>query len=294
MAKKRKLSFSKNQERRLKQGKTLQGNRLVVNRKLIDRYNQRISKLTRAMIRDVTQSVSQSFNTGAAKVFYAQDATFYSSQRAMLRDLRKKWVSQFNKDSKTFARWMIEDVENQTSTRLASSLERITGGTAIKTDTRTGKIAEILRSLIDQNVELIRTIPDQYLDQISGEVTRAINNPQSSGIKGLQMFIDSKLKDSAKKTRNRAKNIATDQVRKAFNSMYASRMQSAGIKKFEWIHTGGSQNPRDHHMNTLNGQIFSFDDLPVIDLRTGERGIPGQAINCRCTMRPVVELDSVA
>jgi uncharacterized protein with gpF-like domain len=29
--------------------------------------------------------------------------------------------------------------------------------------------------------------------------------------------------------------------------------------------------------------------LPVIDPRTGERGIPGQAINCRCVMRPLVE-----
>ena len=37
----------------------------------------------------------------------------------------------------------------------------------------------------------------------------------------------------------------------------------------------------------LSGKIFSFDDLPVIVPDTGEKGIPGQAINCGCTMRPV-------
>jgi len=39
-------------------------------------------------------------------------------------------------------------------------------------------------------------------------------------------------------------------------------------------------------------EIFSFDDLPVIDRRSGERGIPGQAINCRCRMAPVIEFDN--
>jgi uncharacterized protein with gpF-like domain len=42
----------------------------------------------------------------------------------------------------------------------------------------------------------------------------------------------------------------------------------------------------------MDGKIFSFDDLPIIDRKTGERGIPGQAINCRCTMTPVYEFDS--
>jgi uncharacterized protein with gpF-like domain len=35
--------------------------------------------------------------------------------------------------------------------------------------------------------------------------------------------------------------------------------------------------------------VYSFDDLPVVDERTGETGIPGQAVNCRCTMSPVFD-----
>jgi uncharacterized protein with gpF-like domain len=41
----------------------------------------------------------------------------------------------------------------------------------------------------------------------------------------------------------------------------------------------------------MDGNVYSFDDPPIIDKNTGERGIPGQAINCRCFMVPVIEFE---
>ena len=90
------------------------------------------------------------------------------------------------------------------------------------------------------------------------------------------------------KTVNRGVNIARDQTRKAYNNLNAARMRKVGVTEFIWRHSGGGRNPRDLHQNVLNGKKFSLDDLPVIDERTGETGIPGQAINCKCTMEPVV------
>ena len=59
------------------------------------------------------------------------------------------------------------------------------------------------------------------------------------------------------------------------------------------MHTGGSVHPREYHLRNapsgLNGGIFDLDNPPVIDLRTGERGFPGQLPYCRCTMCAVVE-----
>jgi uncharacterized protein with gpF-like domain len=68
-------------------------------------------------------------------------------------------------------------------------------------------------------------------------------------------------------------------------------MQAVDINKFKWIHSGGGQHPRRSHM-ALSGRIFSFDDLPL----KGEEGFangqyPGQAINCACTMVPVIEFE---
>ena len=42
----------------------------------------------------------------------------------------------------------------------------------------------------------------------------------------------------------------------------------------------------------LHGKIFSFDDPPVIDERTGQKGLPGQTYNCRCGLIPI-KRDSV-
>lgn len=72
--------------------------------------------------------------------------------------------------------------------------------------------------------------------------------------------------------------------------------QKTGIRKFEW-QTAGDEKVRNYPKNNLNGgnhkyldgQIFEFDKPPVINLITGERGLPGQAYNCRCVMCPIVE-----
>lgn len=65
-------------------------------------------------------------------------------------------------------------------------------------------------------------------------------------------------------------------------------MASAGVKKFEWIHSGGGAEPRELHVS-YDGQIFDLDNPSIIDRRTGQRGLPGQLIKCKCKMRPVID-----
>lgn len=43
---------------------------------------------------------------------------------------------------------------------------------------------------------------------------------------------------------------------------------------------------RSDHLR-LNGQKFRWDDPPVVNLRTGERGHPGHDPRCRCYAEPV-------
>jgi SPP1 gp7 family putative phage head morphogenesis protein len=64
----------------------------------------------------------------------------------------------------------------------------------------------------------------------------------------------------------------------------ASRLQEAGCTKFEW-RTMGDSFVRDMHKE-LNGKLFSYSDLPVIDNK-GNRGLPGEAFGCRCQQVPV-------
>ena len=116
-------------------------------------------------------------------------------------------------------------------------------------------------------------------------------------------FIEEELLKYKGMTKRRARNIALDQTRKAYNDINLRNMQDAGVKKAEWIHSGGSQKPRTYHMerwdgvsgidngepNGLNGFIFYLDRPPVIDKRTGERGYPAQLPYCHCRMIPIIE-----
>ena len=60
--------------------------------------------------------------------------------------------------------------------------------------------------------------------------------------------------------------------------------QEMGFDKFIWkTITDGRE--RELHRK-LNGKIFRYDNPPVIDERTGQRGLPQEAYNCRCDAIP--------
>jgi len=48
--------------------------------------------------------------------------------------------------------------------------------------------------------------------------------------------------------------IARDQVSKATSALNAARMKGLGIRKFEWIHSGGGKEPRKLH-EEMSGNI---------------------------------------
>ena len=59
-----------------------------------------------------------------------------------------------------------------------------------------------------------------------------------------------------------------------------------GFDSFMW-HTILDARERPLHRE-LNGKVFSFDNPPVIDERTGQRGLPGETYNCRCNLTPIM------
>lgn len=146
-----------------------------------------------------------------------------------------------------------------------------------------------IRASIEESVSLIRSIPGQYLDRVAGAVTRSMQ----AG--GSTKQLAGEIRSYAEMTFRRAKNIALDQTRKTYTSINIRQFQDAGIKKFKWIHVGGSVTPRHHHIANypqgLNGGIFSLDAPPVIDPKRGIRGFPAQLPFCRCIMTAVIDFD---
>ena len=60
--------------------------------------------------------------------------------------------------------------------------------------------------------------------------------------------------------------------------------QEMGFEKFIWSTILDGREREEH--KKLNGKIFRYDDPPIIDERTGQRGLPGEIYNCRCEAIP--------
>lgn len=289
----RTLTFSKNRQRWIGTRSTnIRGEpfRQAIRNESV--YASKLDRLVSQMTQEVRREVLKLFQSDESNARFSEDASVSSTARILLNQLTRKFTKSFADKATPFAKAMASNADKSSKSTVFSSLKKLSGGLSIKTDFLTPDITEILKGTISENVDLIKSIPQTYLNQVKGEVMRTITQPETGGIQGLQEKIHSVLKKRDKQIHNKARNIAYDQTRKAFQNLNAGRMRAAGLKKYTWLHSGGGQRPREYHLNELNGQVFDLDDPPIIDKRTGERGIPGQLINCRCTMIPIVEFQN--
>lgn len=249
-----------------------------------DRYAKELKKLTAKMVKEVEREIERLYKSPEAKTYFTEDASIASQARILMNSLQKKFDDMFGRSAQIIASRMVGQADKASKSALAASLKDISGGMTVKTDVMSADLRETVKASIAQNVALIKSIPSEYLTKVSGAVMRSVTSGQ--GMAELKPQIQK----YGEMTDRRAKNIALDQTRKAYNSINADRMRRVGIQKFKWVHSGGGLHPRRDHQE-MSGNIYGFDNLPIIDQNTGERGLPGQAPNCKCFMVPLIEFD---
>jgi uncharacterized protein with gpF-like domain len=243
------------------------------------RMTKQIDRMTRETMRAVLASLREHLPEDAV-----MDASPANQVQMVFNALQKKWDQAFGRMASDTAWGFIDDVSKDSSAKLRDSLKELSGDLVLNTSILTGELQDMLDASVKENVALIKRVPAKYFEQMQGDVMRSI---QTEG--GLQTLIPA-LEERGVKIRNWAQNVALDQTRKAFNGLNKGRMQALQMDEYEWIHGGGSNHPREYHRDVLHGTICKLSDPPVIDKRTGEKGIPGQLPFCRCTMRPVFRL----
>ncbi len=249
------------------------------------RYAQTLLRAIAMMENDTRAEIRKLFEANNYAGNYTGDANIGAQARIVMNGLQEKYRQMFARIAGPTTDTMIGQVDRNSASTLKTSLKDLSENVNFSTDILTGELNEMLSASAAESVALIKRVPANYLDQITGDVLRSIQT--GNGLQDLQP----KLEERGVAVRNWAQNIAMDQTRKCYNGLNKGRMEALGLNKYEWIHSGGSNHPRELHRDKLNGKIFSFDDPPVIDERTGERGIPGQAIFCRCTMRPIMSFE---
>lgn len=211
-----------------------------------------------------------------------RDASPTTMAKRALAGLKARFQRLFAAQARPLTDNLFGQIDKASGSSLNASLRDLSGGVTLAVPKLPGALHEQLRAATASNVSLIKSIPAEF----HGRIERAVLRSIQPGGNGLQDVLET-LNHQEGITQRRARFIAEDQTRKVTTAMNSARMQATGIREFEWIHSGGGAEPRRLHVQ-LHGQVFRFDDLPVIDERTGERGLPGQLPNCRCTLRPVL------
>jgi SPP1 gp7 family putative phage head morphogenesis protein len=195
----------------------------------------------------------------------------------------------FEKAVKYLVESFVRKVDQGSKSSFKASISSINNTFTIENNMTSPAMQEVLKATIEANVQLIKKVALEDLENIASDVFRSIQG--GLGLKELTK----KIKQRGIQNKLRALRIAEDQTRKAYNAINLQNMKSNGITKFEWLHSGGSAYPRSYHKNHyknggLNHGIFSISEPPIIDKNTGERGFPAQLPNCKCVMIPVIEV----
>lgn len=281
--------------------KQLTSSRLNVNAGIMSWYVKELQKLVKSMTKECNATLSEIYKRGFPQISF--DESISSQARIALNQLYKKYSDKFSVRSKILAQSLLKKTNKYATWQFIGALKSILGdkasGFSMAGSAISPEKSEIMKALLFENVSLIKSIPNEYFKQITGAVARSIENGE--GVKWLAK----ELKSYGAKTERRAQLIAQDQTRKAHNTINLRNFQENNVRKAEWLHSGGARDPREYHQrkwdgvsgkedgrpNGLNGFIFDIDNPPVIDLKTGERGYPGQAPYCRCVMTVVLDFE---
>ena len=258
---------------------------------LQDRYQRMLEGMVRSMTKEYHREIIKFLRMPEWKAEFTTDSSISSQANILFNHLEAKFRRMFKTLGNQYAQSIIKDVNIHSRIATGKSLSKLAGGLTISTDFITDRMQDQMKAFRYENQQLALNLEQRYSNNIRVEVLESIRHPQPDGIRGLIATIEKNMLHQDGIVTRRAKNIAHDQIRRAYNNLNSGRMQAVGVNEFKWIHSRGGRYPRHYHMNVLHGQIFSFDDPPVIDEKTGERGIPGQIIGCKCTFSPVISFD---
>jgi SPP1 gp7 family putative phage head morphogenesis protein len=153
-------------------------------------------------------------------------------------------------------------IQSQVEVSLASQIGNVPG------------LQDRIKFFTRENVGLIKSIPEQYLDEVQSIVMRGIRTGANardiaSDISGRFGVAD-----------NRARLIADDQIGKFHGELRRARQKSLGIVSYKWRTRMDGNRVRPAH-RVREGKTFFYDKPP-------SDGHPGYPVRCRCFEEPIL------
>lgn len=258
--------------------------RLVNNVSYQADYSRQLRELVLRMTDATEKEITRLFQSRKAKNYFTFDADITSDAKKVTKSLSDKFNDLFARVAPNLSQNVVEQGNKLSQVNLANSLKKAGKNFEVNTKFLTPDIRAVIKAAAADNTTLIKSISQKYLTSVESAVMRSIVGGQGTTtiIKEVQKYSGI--------TQRRAKFIALDQTRKIYSAINVQRLKKLKCNRFKWIHSGGGAHPRPEHVR-MNGLIFDVNDPPVIDIKTGQTGFPGQIFNCRCIMVPVFDFE---
>ena len=172
-------------------------------------------------------------------------------------------------------------VEQAQRRKWAATVKRSTG-LDISAMVGPADVRASLSVVIENNVALVRSVSDQTRDRITSSVMRGLSE------KKVPREVAKEIRQAVGMGRARALRIASDQTSKIGETLNEERRRQAGISTWEWVSSGKVHARVDHARR--NGK--RYDDEATSGEHKPPEDRPGQLINCGCTSRAVLSVDS--
>lgn len=296
-------------------------NRINVNAGVVSWYEKQLVALVNLMCKtyeDKILSLYKSNKEQIKEIKYATDDNVGSQYRIIIDKLDRIYSEYFDKKGKQKSEKMVKKVSDVLKTNLEvsfysfiSDLEKIAETAPIrkvlsqfspevlnnkkkfikafslKNKMYSNINEQVKKTVITNNVELVKSIQGEYHKKISQSLYDTIINgrPQSELVKAI--------KEAGVKTRRRASLIARDQVNKTHGILYRQQLKENGVKKAKWVHVGGGKTDRKTHIDKypkgLNNGIFDLSK-GMYDPAVDKYIYPAELPFCRCMAVPIFEL----
>lgn len=239
------------------------------------KYQAQLDRMIEAMQRDVVRSVRRQWRVNAPEM--AGDESPAAGLRRMMGRLAREWSSRFSDFATSWSRKFTAEAAAGADRSFSAALRK--AGFTVKFQ-MTAAANDVMQATIGEQVGLIKSIPQQYLLDVQGDVMRSVQTGRD--LAGLT----ADLERNYGVTRRRAAFIARDQNNKATATITRVRQQELGITHATWLHSAGGKQPRPTHV-TQSGKPYVIAE-GWLDPAINKRIWPGTEINCRCVPRSII------
>lgn len=184
--------------------------------------------------------------------------------------------------ARTTARSMLANVSRRDE-QVWSELTK-TMGRALRAEIRNAPTGEMLRTMLEEQVELIASIPI--------EAGQRVHNLVLKGLEGASRGeeVVKEIRRSTEVSESLATLIARTEIGRVASGLTMARAVHIGSDGYIWRNVGDADvRPlhRSHNRGGIADKFYRWDDPPVSGSK-GERSIPGAIYNCRCYPEVVI------